>query len=217
MKQSRFLILVVTAILALMFAKAEASGSNFSGESLQQTPISILSGGTGSIDIPFVDAEKLRTAWLSWHNEERVEKGLVPYRYHGDLERTGTAWSKSLAEKYTAHRREWLTGYYNYYGIMKWFADRDVTFETMTGKRSSFSESIGYRYFKCTSGDCTDKAIKATRKIFDSYLKEGVNGVHYRAIVMPHFTQMGVGFAVNPQNNMIYATIHYGVELKNTL
>lgn len=134
--------------------------------------------------------------------------------YHSELERTGTEWAKSLVEKYTGHRREGVSGYYNYYGIMKWFADRNVNFEAMTGKRSLFSESIGYRYFKCSSGDCTDKALQATKKIFDGYIKEGANGVHYRAIVMPHFTQMGVGFAVNPENNMIYATIHYSVDLK---
>ena len=34
----------------------------------------VYAGGSGSIDLPFVNAEKIREAWLSWHNDERTSK-----------------------------------------------------------------------------------------------------------------------------------------------
>lgn len=172
-----------------------------------------LSGGKWSIEIPFVNIDKVREAWLSWHNQERSNKWLDPLSYHSELERTATEWSQKLTQKYTGHRRDGVAGYYNYNGIMKWFADRGVNFEKQTNGRSTFSESIGYRYYKCSNGDCTQKLIDSTRKIFNAYLKEWNNWVHYRAIVMPQFTQMGIGMEVDPTTNMVYTTIHYGVDL----
>lgn len=212
-----FFVLLLLTSIGLFTSSAYAvalQSENSSGNKLAEQTTGLLAGGSGSIDLPSVDAEKIREAWLNWHNEERTSKWLEKLSYQSDLERTATDRSTSLVEKYTGHKRPGMNGYYNYNGIKKWFSERGVNFIDMSGARSLFSESIGYRYYKCSSGDCTETAIKSLRKIFDGYLKEGTGGVHYKAILMPHFTQMGVGVKVNPQNNMIYATLHYGANLQ---
>ena len=217
MKRIWFFVLLLLTSIGLFRSHAYAVAletQSTSGQLLIEQATGLLAGGSGSIDLPFVNAEKIREAWLSWHNDERTSKWLEKLNYQSDLERTATDRSTSLVEKYTGHKRPGMSWYYNYNGLKKWFSEREVNFVDTSGAKSLFSENIGYRYYKCNSWDCTETALKALRKIFDGYLKEGNNGVHYKAIVMPHFTQMGVGVKVNPQNNMIYATLHYGVDIQ---
>jgi len=56
-----------------VYAVAQQSENTFENTLLEQST-GLLAGGTGSIELPFVDAEKIREAWLSWHNEERTSK-----------------------------------------------------------------------------------------------------------------------------------------------
>lgn len=55
------------------YAVALQSENNSDNKLAEQTT-GLLAGGSGSIELPFVDAEKIREAWLNWHNEERTSK-----------------------------------------------------------------------------------------------------------------------------------------------
>lgn len=175
--------------------------------SSKETPVSYQ-------DMPNIDFDKVRKAWLDRHNALRAQQGLQPYSYHRDLEKTAKNWSDYLVSlKKATHKRAATDGYYNYWGIKKWFAGLGVTFAKETGWKNAFSESIGYRSYRCTTGDCTQEFITATKKIFDAFVAEGSWGVHYRALVMPHFTQMGVGFQFEPQKKQVYTVIHYAEKI----
>lgn len=161
-------------------------------------------------DMPNIDFDKVRQTWLAWHNELRIQQGLEPYTYHRDLEKTAKNRADYLVSlKRSTHKRASSDGYYNYWGIKKWFANLGVSFLKETGWKNAFSESIGYRSYRCTAGDCTQELINSTRKIFDAFVSEGKWGVHYKALVMPHFRQMGLGFQFDPEKKYVYTVIHY--------
>ncbi len=88
-----------------------------------------------------------------------------------------------------------------------------IFFPKETGGKSAFSESVGYRSFNCASNDCTEAFITATKRVFDTFASEGKNGPHYKAIVMPHFKQMGLGFQLDEAKKTIYVVIHYAGDL----
>ena len=46
--------------------------------------------------MPNIDFDKVRQAWLTWHNELRIQQGLDPYTYHSDLEKTAKNWADYL-------------------------------------------------------------------------------------------------------------------------
>ena len=161
-------------------------------------------------DMPNIDFDKVRQAWLTWHNELRIQQGLDPYIYHSDLEKTAKNWADYLVSlKRSTHKRASSDGYYNYWGIKKWFANLGVSFLKETAWKSAFSESIGYRLYRCTTWDCTQELINSTKKIFDTFVSEGKWGVHYKAMVMPHFKQIGLGFQFDPEKKYVYTVIHY--------
>jgi hypothetical protein len=72
---------------------------------------------------------------------------------------------------------------------------------------------VGYRGYKCNWWDCTQAVIDSTKKVFDSFINEWTNWAHYKAIVMPHYHYIWLGFQVNPANNTIYTVIHYAEEI----
>ena len=151
-----------------------------------------------SIKIEWVDAQQLRDAWLWWHNSLRAEKGLEPLVYHSELERSATEWSKKQVETwYVGHKRKKTDWYYNYSSVQQRFADLGIKFASIGSGKSSFTESMWYRGYSCS----------------DAFVKEWPGGVHYKAIVMPHFKYIGVGFAVNSKTKTVYTTIHYGTDI----
>lgn len=173
-----------------------------------------ISAGSELIQLQGVDATRVRNAWLERHNQARADKGLPPLNYHSELERSATARSQYQVDNgYVAHKRNSNDGYYNYVAIQDWFAAMGIRFSQLWAGRSSFSESMGYRGYSCNQADCTQALLNATKKSFDAFMKEGINGAHYKAIMMPHYTQMGVGFAVDSQKKIVYTTIHYSTEL----
>lgn len=173
-----------------------------------------LSDGKNYQDLPNVDFDKVRNAWLGWHNDLRASQGLEPYTYHSDLEKSAKTWADYLASiKQWTHKRSANDGYYNYQAIKSWFAGLDIIFPSETGGRSAFSESIGYRSYRCSSNDCTQALIDATKKTFNGFVAEGKNGPHYKALVMPHFKQMGIGFQFEPEKKYIYTVIHYAGDI----
>ncbi|GHV25633.1 hypothetical protein FACS1894176_04600 [Bacteroidia bacterium] len=170
-----------------------------------------------SLDLPNVDVQKVRDTVLSWHNGERVSVGVAPYLYLSAFETTAQTWANNLKDNSitsNTHVRNAGDGYYNYDKITAWFAGLGIEFPVLAGGRVSFSESVGRGYYKCSSSDCTESliaAIKTTRD--DLFMKEKVsNGSHYKAVVMSHFTQVGVGISIDPVKKRYYMVVHYGVD-----
>ncbi|MDR2540411.1 MAG: CAP domain-containing protein [Candidatus Peribacteria bacterium] len=172
-----------------------------------------------SLDLPNVNVQKVRDTVLSWHNEERASVGVAPYFYSSAFEATAQTWVNNLKDNAitsNTHVRTTGDGYYNYDKITAWFAELGIEFPVLAGGRVSFSESVGRGYYKCSSSDCTESlivAIKTTRD--DLFMKEKVsNGSHYRAVVMSHFTQVGVGISIDPVKKRYYMVVHYGMDPK---
>lgn len=167
-----------------------------------------------------IDFDQVRKAWLAWHNELRATEGLEPYTYHSDLEKSAKSWSDELASrsvKSGTHKRKESDGYYNYNTIKAWFAEKGIFFPKETGGKSAFSESVGYRTFRCFTSDCTESLITTTKTIFDTFAAEGKNGPHYKAMMMPHFKQIGLGFQQDEAKKTIYVVIHYAGDLLESL
>lgn len=162
----------------------------------------------GNIDLAEVEETRLQR-----NNELRTSKELKPYVLDADLTATAQAWSEQAAlQNSIDHKRKPSDWYYNYSGIEKWFADRGVKFRNVN--RVTFSESVGYGYYKCDKEDCTDDLIKAIKSTWSFYMKEQPYfGVHYKALVHPVFTTMGLGVAVNEETKRYYLTVHYAAEL----
>ena len=163
-----------------------------------------------------INFDTIRTTRLNWHNKERKNQWLDLLEYHSDLEKSATTWAKYLAENWVSewvHKRSETDWYYNYNNIKERFNNIWIFFPKETWWKASFSESVWYRYYKCTNWDCTQKLIDSTKKIFDSFINEWKNWSHYKAIIMPHFKRIWIGFYVNPKNNMVYVVIHYAEEI----
>ena len=111
------------------------------------------------------------------------------------------------------HKRKKTDWYYNYSSVQQRFADLGIKFASIGSGKSSFTESMWYRGYSCSGADCTSTMIDSTKKSFDAFVKEWPGGVHYKAIVMPHFKYIGVGFAVNSKTKTVYTTIHYGTDI----
>ncbi len=175
-----------------------------------------LSDGQSYQTLENIDFDQVRSAWLQWHNDLRATQGLAPYRYHSDLEKSAKSWADQLANlaiKSGTHKRKEADSYYSYASIKERFSDFGIFFPKETGGRNAFSESVGYRSFSCASSDCTEALITATKRIFDTFAAEGKNGAHYKAIMMPHFTQLGLGFQLDSAKKTIYVVIHYAGDL----
>jgi uncharacterized protein YkwD len=70
---------------------------------------------TTSYDNPKFDVEKVKKAWLSWHNQVRKQMGLKPYSYSLILEKSAKAWSETMANKNEVnHKRQPSDSYYDY-------------------------------------------------------------------------------------------------------
>lgn len=163
-----------------------------------------------------IDFDEVRKKWLSRHNQEREKLWLSPYTYHSDLEKSAVNRALYLAKnsiKSWTHARKSTDGYYSYDSIKNWFWSLGIYFPKETWWRAAFTESVGYRIYNCNQSDCTQKLIEATKKVFDWFVSEWKNGAHYKAIVMPHFKQIWVGFAYDSSSKMVYTVIHYAWDL----
>ncbi len=160
-----------------------------------------------------VDVQAVRTTWLSWINALRADKGLRPYALNDYLNATASNWSTfSVLRGTIDHRRAPKAAYYDYGAIERWFSGKGLAFANVAGK--TFTENIGWGPFRCPDGDCTEPLIGATRSTFDFFLSEkGSNGAHYRSLVNPQFTQVGIGVALSPTQGRYYLTVHYGTEV----
>lgn len=166
-----------------------------------------------------IDMARVELAWLAWVNMARAEKGLSPYSTHSALSATAQEWAEFSANRgYTTHGRpgdgcEGSTNYvcYNYSVIDQWFKDRGVNATNIN--RSTHTENVGFGGFKCSDSDCTDEAIAAIKSTYNFFYKEKTyNGVHYRTMVNPNFTHLGLGVSI--KNGKYYLAAHYSTPLK---
>lgn len=164
-----------------------------------------------------INEQKVREAILSRHNEERDNVWVNPYAYNLDLEWSATTWATKLADSgktSNLHLRNSWDWYYNYDSMLNWFYSLWIKFPASVKWAASFSESVWYGSYKCSSSDCTQTLIDAIKKTWTWLImkEKSSNGSHYRAATMKHFTQMWAGIAIDKDNNRYYLVIHYGVE-----
>ncbi len=165
-------------------------------------------------DIPHVDTEEVRRVWLQWINGERAAQGLPAYRYDRHLSQTAALWSDEARKKGAiSHKRAGQTAYYDYNRMVQWFDTLDLSFKNE--HRSTFTENIGWGYYTCGEGDCTQSFLKGLRSTFDLYLseKEKAYRPHYNSIMNPDFRIVGMGVAADPTSGKFYVTTHYATEI----
>lgn len=170
------------------------------------------SGNSSSLVVDGVEAEKIRTAFLDWHQQERNLLALPAYRYHSELEKSAQARANQLRDEGRTthtHTRAPDTRYYHVESIKNWFDTQDINFVN-----DSFSESVGWGYYACKSSSCTQELIKSLASSWEFFMSEkGRGGPHYKAIANKSFVQFGVGVAIDPAKKRYYLVIHYGTEL----
>lgn len=176
----------------------------------KMTKLPVLSENFANIDV-----DEVRKAVLKWHNEERISLWLKEYKYNLDLEWTALTWANNLAisgKIKNLHARKDDDGFYNYVSLLNWFANLWVKFPRSAWWWASFSESIGYWMYRCSSRDCTQTLIKSIKTTWDGLImnEKSSNGSHYKAATMKYFTQMWVGISVS--NGRYYIVIHYWVD-----
>lgn len=162
-----------------------------------------------------IDIKKVKEYWLKKHNEERKNVGVEPYTWDDRLDVTAQEWANTNASwKDATHQRVKGDSYYNYDRIEKWFADRGVRFTNVNGK--TFSESIWYGPYKCSSSDCTQALISSIDSTFDFFMSEKKkrSRPHYNGIVMKEFNVLGFGIGYDSGNKTYYLVTHYGTEVK---
>ena len=158
------------------------------------------------------DMARIRAVWVGWMNEVRAGEGLSSYTENRQLDRTATAWAKTMRSTGDiTHRRKPTDAYYDYASVGKWLAGQGVS--TAKVGTSTYSETIGWSTLSCQEVDCTDEMLVPLRAIFDLYLKEKPQKPgtfarsHYESVVSPDFTQIGFGFVL--AGTKVYAVTHY--------
>ena len=171
-------------------------------------------------EVKTIDLKRIRETWLSWVNEERQKLGLHSYQYDMRLEKTALTWSNISKERgYITHKRDMEDNLlYNYKAITIWFEEQGLKFKNIKGY--TFTENIGYGYFKYKTGDYTDEIIKAIHSTFEYYMNEKGKtdkweSAHYRSIIAPFFYFLGLGIALDENNDCYYLTVHYGSEIED--
>ncbi len=163
---------------------------------------------------PNVDMSRVRSTWIGWYNSVRQWEWLGSYSYDERLNTTAYDWTIELAKwKWQNHhtRTPW-DGYYNFAVIDQWFMARGVN--PIVINRSKHTENVGYGTYSCNSSDCTDTLIQSIRSTFNFFMSEKGKSydAHYRSIVQPSFTKIGLSVIVVPEENRYYLTVHYITE-----
>lgn len=166
---------------------------------------------------PNIDMQRVRNTWLDWTNSARAAAGLYGYDYSSDLGRTAAVWSERAESLgYISHTRPGSSAYYDYGLIGRWFADLGVRFASGSG-RSDYVENIGWEYYSCSDGDCTDELIAGIRKTFNFFMSEKGRAYapHYDSIMNPTYHLLGLGIAVDETayGGKFYLTVHYGTDI----
>lgn len=161
-----------------------------------------------------VDMTRVRNTWLSWYNNTRGELWLKPYTYDSRIDSTAHDWNiVFMSGKWqNHHRRNPSDSYYDFSVIDNWFINRWINPKVIN--RVKHVENVGYGYYRCSSSDCTDTLIDSIRSTYDFFMSEKwkTYDAHYKSIIQPNFTKIGVSILVNPSESRYYMTIHYITE-----
>ncbi len=167
-------------------------------------------------ELPTVDMQRVRAAWLELYNSERSSLGLALYTLDGSLNTTAGNWSFYAVKRgYIDHKRVWNGAYYDYKKIEQWFAAKGLSFPNRNG--TTYSESIGWNVFRCSKEDCTNDVIAALQPTFDFYMSEKTrkSRPHYNSIVNNQFTKMGLGIGIDSAAGKIYVTSHFATDVQS--
>ena len=161
-----------------------------------------------------VDMARIRSTWLGWYNDTRWSLGIGSYSYDTHLDSTAHDWNIKFSEwrGINHHTRNPGDGYYNFAIIDQWFIARGVNPKIVN--RAKHTENVGYGYYSCSSSDCTDAMIRSFRSTFDFFMSEKGKAydAHYRSIVQPNFSRIGLDIIVVPTEKRYYMTVHYITE-----
>lgn len=167
-----------------------------------------------SSSIPWVDMNRVYSTWIGWYNDTRTTLWLPSYSYDGRLHATAHDWNTVFAGSRGTnyHERSPGDGYYNFQKIDTWFTERGINPKVIN--RAKHTENVWYGYYNCNSGDCTDALIESIRSTYDFYMSEKGKSydAHYRSIVNPYFTKIGLDIIVVPSEKRYYLTVHYITE-----
>ncbi len=167
-------------------------------------------------NVAWVDMNRVRSTWLTWYNGTRADLGLSPYSFDARLDTSAHAWNIKFAEGkwLNHHRRSSTDSYYNYNIITEWFRNQGVVGKVVGW--ATTTENVGYGYYNCNSSDCTDELISSIRTTYDFFMSEKWKSYdpHYRSIVQPNFTEIGLDIIVVPSDRRYYVTVHYITEFK---
>ena len=151
-----------------------------------------------------VDMAKVRSEWLSWHNEARSSRGVKALALNTGLNYSSSLWAKSNeAGGELTHSRP------GGQSLTDWFTSVGIKFKQLNGM--VYGENLGLRTYRCSSSDCTDDALAAARTIFDAFMaEEGTSNTgHYDNIVEPDFVELGLGMAVDSAQEILYIATQY--------
>lgn len=164
--------------------------------------------------ISWVDMDRVRSSWVGWYNDTRWALGLKWYTYDARLDTTAHDWNTVFAgwRWQNHHRRSPNDNYYDFPVIDAWFLARGINPRVIN--RSKHTENVGYGSYSCSSGDCTDSLIHSIRSTFDFFMSEKGKSydAHYRSIVNPYFTKIGLDIIIVPNESRYYLTVHYITE-----
>lgn len=166
-------------------------------------------------NITNIDKAVIEKTWLERHNTERNNLDLATYTISPELNNTAQNRANHLAEiNSSTHKRLSTDGYYNYESIKSWFSDLWVNFPKEQNGAANFSENIAYRLnYSCKTDDCTEYLTTRIKDWFDFFMSEKkAKWPHYRAIISPQFTKIGVGIATNLSTKKIFIVTHYSVD-----
>lgn len=165
--------------------------------------------------LPNIDLATVQQTWLDWSNNIRTELGLNLLSINPYLNQTATEWSNySLTRGYIDHKRIGQTNYYDYGIIENWFNDFGITFKNIN--TITFTETIGWGYYSCSTNDCTSSVIKAIDSSFQFIMSEKNKTYrpHYNSLINPNFSQLGFGLALDKNTKKYFLTIHYGTQVE---
>jgi hypothetical protein len=80
--------------------------------------------------------------------------------------------------------------------------------------RSKHTENVGYGYYHCTDSDCTSELIASIRTTWNFFMSEKGKSydAHYRSIINPYFTKVGMDIIIVPGEKRYYLTMHFITE-----
>ncbi len=167
-----------------------------------------------SSSIPWVDMNRVRATWMGWYNSTRSALSLQNYTWDTRLDGTAHDWNIVFAagKGQNHHRRNPGDSYYDFPVIDAWFGARGVNPKVIN--RAKNTENVGYGYYSCSDSDCTDELIASIRSTYDFFMSEKGKSydAHYRSIVQPYFSKIGMDIIVVPSEKRYYMTIHYITE-----